>query len=70
MKKIIVTFSRVYEINYEEAKQRAVKLWAKENPNDVEIEIEAEQIAREYLVTEIPEFLNNIEDFMSADIKY
>jgi hypothetical protein len=68
MEKAIVRFSRVYEIPIKDVLQR---LQQDENRDymNCEIQAEAESIAKDYLYDELPEFINNIDDFLGATVE-
>jgi hypothetical protein len=73
MKTYKVTFSRVYEVPINLIKEKMddldledYKLGQLEQDT---INSFAEQIARDWLVDEMPEFINNTEDFVSAKVE-
>ena len=73
MKTVKVTFSRVYEIPIKDILSRMDDLDREDyRLNQLEedrIKFMAEEIARDWWVDEMPEFLDNTEDFVSATIE-
>lgn len=68
--KIVVTFHRTYEVPFSQVKEKYETDYPELkslNPDNTEmIESYAEEIARDWLADEMPEFVDNTEDFVSA----
>jgi hypothetical protein len=69
--KFIVTFHRCYEIS-EELVIDHLKAhgYTDEEISMVDRLTIAEEIAQDFLVEEMPEFLDNVGDFVSADVEF
>lgn len=66
--KIVVTFSRVYEFDITDIKNLLVKE-EKKIINENTLKEKAEELARDIWYEEASEFLDNIDDFISAKVK-
>lgn len=64
-----VIFSRVYEIDEDEVLERMDEEDIIENPMDDRYERVACEIATNFLIEEMPLFLDNVEDFVSAKVE-
>lgn len=64
MRTFNVVFTRSYSVDENLCKERLED----DNPSDHLLKVAAEEIARDWLADEMPEFLDNIMDFMSAEV--
>jgi len=63
MKVLKITLHRVYEIPWEMAYEKAKEFWERE-PENVEVELQAEEMAKDYFSEESG--LYDTEDFVSS----
>ena len=68
-KKYKVTFHRTYEVPEEMVWEREPDFTGYEDDKDLIMEGIAEDIARDWLSDEMPEFIDNSSDFVSATVE-
>lgn len=67
--KLIVTFHRTYEVEMDKIQYRGRNDYSDKELEDEKIQAKiAEEIARDWLADEMPEFIDNTKDFVSATI--